>query len=141
MNFGLGKRVLVLFAVLTCTAASASAAPDQPKMREARQHLVAARTALQRADANKGGHRMKAIGYVNSAIAEIDLGIRFDRRNNHAVMSTPDQPNMRTALDELNQAKNSLDAATNDKGGHKVKAIALINDAIREVNAGIAAAN
>jgi hypothetical protein len=117
---------------------------DQPQMREAREHLVAARAALVRADANKGGHRQKAIGLVNSAIAEVDRAIAFDRRHNHAqpsVSGGPDQPNMRTALEELNQAKRNLDNATNDKGGHRLRAVDFINRAINQVNLGIAAAN
>ena len=47
------------------------------------------------------------------------------------------QPNMKKALDELESAKDALKKATPDKGGHRVAAIKLINDAIAEVNAGI----
>jgi len=49
------------------------------------------------------------------------------------------QPNMTAALALLGQAKSKLQNATADKGGHRVKAIALINQAISEVEAGIAA--
>jgi hypothetical protein len=47
------------------------------------------------------------------------------------------QPHMRAALDHLQSAKTELQAADADKGGHRVKAIALVNDAIAEVQAGI----
>ncbi len=47
------------------------------------------------------------------------------------------QPNMKKALTELEDAREALKKATPDKGGHRVKAIKLINDAIDEVNAGI----
>jgi hypothetical protein len=135
-----GKTIFVLLAIML-GAVAANAAPDQPRMREAREHLVAARAALQRANSNKGGHRVKAIGYVNDAIAQVDRGMSFDRRNNHAQPAlVPDQPNMRAALEELNKAKRNLNAADNDKGGHRVKALEFVDKAINEVNAGIAAA-
>src|SRR6185295_8797190 len=113
MTWRLGRSILVLLAVVLASFSLAQA--DQPQMREAREHLVAARAALVRADANKGGHRQKAIGLVNSAIAEVDRGIAFDRRHNHAQPSAsgaPDQPNMRAALDELNKARKNLENAT-----------------------------
>ena len=48
------------------------------------------------------------------------------------------QPNMKKALASLNAAKASLQKATDDKGGHRVNAIALVNQAIDQVKAGIA---
>ena len=60
-----------------------------------------------------------AVGSVNQAIAE-------------------NQPHMKTALGHLKKAKNQLDKASADKGGHRVKAIQLVKDAIGEVQAGIA---
>jgi len=47
------------------------------------------------------------------------------------------QPHMRSALDHLRLAKHELDAAEADKGGHRVKALSLVNDAITEVEAGM----
>jgi hypothetical protein len=51
------------------------------------------------------------------------------------------QPDMARAREALNNALGFLRAASDDKGGHKVKAIALIEDAIRQVNEGIEFAN
>ena len=48
-----------------------------------------------------------------------------------------DQPNMEAALASLQQAKDSLQRATTDKGGHRVKAIKAVDAAIAEVKAGI----
>jgi len=48
------------------------------------------------------------------------------------------QPRMQAALEHLRAAKADLEAATNDKGGHRAKAIALTNDAIAQVERGIA---
>jgi hypothetical protein len=49
-----------------------------------------------------------------------------------------DQPHMQAALKSLQQAKMQLEKATHDKGGHRVKALELINQAISEVKQGIA---
>ncbi len=49
------------------------------------------------------------------------------------------QPNMEAALRSLGEARASLEKATADKGGHRVKAIELVNQAIAEVNRGIEA--
>ena len=52
--------------------------------------------------------------------------------------ATAAQPHMRSALDHLRMAKTELQVAEQDKGGHRVKAIGLVNDAIAEVEAGMA---
>lgn len=51
---------------------------------------------------------------------------------------TAAQPQMQAALSNLRQAKRNLDKATSDKGGHRARALALVNDAINEVEKGIA---
>jgi hypothetical protein len=56
-----------------------SAFARQPHMDNALRHLREAREALQRAEANKGGHRERAIELVNQAIAQVEEGIRFAR--------------------------------------------------------------
>jgi hypothetical protein len=48
------------------------------------------------------------------------------------------QGHMVSALNYLNEANNQLSQASHDKGGHRVNAIGLVNQAISEVNAGIA---
>ncbi|PLX36009.1 MAG: hypothetical protein C0606_17120 [Hyphomicrobiales bacterium] len=47
------------------------------------------------------------------------------------------QPQMRKALEKLKDAEAHLQLATADKGGHRVRAMRLVRDAIREVQAGI----
>jgi hypothetical protein len=139
------KSFASLFAILFVTAVAsvsivARPAPDQPRMQAARVDLNQARASLQRASSNKGGHRVKAIEYINAAIGEINRGIAFDRRHNHATLSAPpDQPNMQAALNHLNDAQRNLQAATSDKGGHRQKAMDYVGKAISEVNKGIAA--
>jgi hypothetical protein len=51
-----------------------------------------------------------------------------------------DQPHMQAALDALVAARDQLVAASPNKGGHRLAAIRLTNDAIAEVHEGIAAA-
>ncbi|HVM82738.1 MAG TPA: hypothetical protein VMW18_02530 [Candidatus Binatia bacterium] len=49
------------------------------------------------------------------------------------------QPHMQNALHALRNAKGELEVALADKAGHRVKAIDLVNQAIGEVEVGIAA--
>ena len=47
------------------------------------------------------------------------------------------QPHMQSALDHLFAAKNELKTATADKGGHRVRAMELIDEAVAEVERGM----
>lgn len=55
--------------------------PDQPFMEKAKNDLEDALKNLNKATADKGGHRNKAIGLVKDAIDEVEKGIKYDRRN------------------------------------------------------------
>jgi hypothetical protein len=133
--------------ILLGLVAIAGAVPDQPLMQAARSSLQTARGELQKATPDKGGHRVKALSLVNSAISEVNAGIAYDRRHNHASSLTletlfagaPDQPHMQNALNSLISAQDSLNRATEDKGGHRVKALGYVSDAIDEVKKGIEA--
>ena len=141
-------RIALSLVTLLMAGVIAGAAPDQPFMQAARADLQTAKGELQRATPDKGGHRVKALTLVNQAIAQVNQGIAFDRRHNHAsalnaetLFAAPDQPHMTAALAALESAKNNLDRATSDKGGHRQKALDLVKDAISEVKKGIDAAN
>lgn len=54
-----------------------------------------------------------------------------------ATLVRADQPNMQNALSQLQAAKASLQAASHNKGGHRVNAIQLIDQAMVEVQLGI----
>ena len=56
-----------------CTNVSA----DQPNMVAALNSLRTARADLVQATPNKGGHRDRAIGFVNAAIQETEAGIAY----------------------------------------------------------------
>lgn len=143
------RGVLGVLLLLVISGLSNANTLDQPNMQAARTDLQRARAALQRAIQNKGGHRGKAIAHINSAIAEVSRGIAYDRKHHHTqafanesfspLSTSPiDQPHMDAALDNLMAAKRHLEAATSDKGGHRVKAIDYVNRAIDEVKKGIA---
>ena len=140
-------RTIFAAMLLLNLVAIAGAVPDQPNMQAARGNLINARNELLRATADKGGHRANAIGLVNSAIAEVNAGIAFDRRHNHPGSVTPeglfagapDQPHMQNALNALESARDNLNRATADKGGHRAKALDYVKDAISEVKKGIEA--
>ncbi len=51
------------------------------------------------------------------------------------------QGHMENALSYLNEANDQLSQASHDKGGHRVEAINLVNQAISEVHTGIDFAN
>ena len=51
------------------------------------------------------------------------------------------QPNMQAALGHLEQAKESLEHAEHNKGGFRVKAVELVNQAIAATREGIAMGN
>lgn len=62
-------------------AMPAAQADRQPHMKDALGHLTAAKSSLERATADKGGHRVKAIAAVNEALEQTRKGIAFDNRH------------------------------------------------------------
>ena len=136
-------KTVFAVALLLGATTIAAAVPDQPFMQAARGDLQTAKRELQRATANKGGHRAKAIALTNQAIAQVNQGIDYDRRHNHALRfaGAPDQPHMTAALAALESARNNLERATSDKGGHRAKALEFVKAAIDHVKKGIDAGN
>lgn len=68
-------------ATLALQAVPTADADRQPQMRDALVKLKAAANTLQRATADKGGHRVIAIRLTNEAIAEVEKGIAFDNKH------------------------------------------------------------
>jgi hypothetical protein len=66
--------VAITLAIGALVAARAYAVP-QPNMQAALGHLEQAKAALEKAEHNKGGFRVKAIEHVNQAIAAVREGI------------------------------------------------------------------
>lgn len=67
------SAVILALAVAVLNLQTARA--DQPNMQDALHQLRQARAALARAEANKAGHRAKALALVDQAIAEVQAGI------------------------------------------------------------------
>jgi hypothetical protein len=77
-------RLVIALLVITAIASgfvAGRASADQPRMQAALEHLRQARHELEKADHDKGGHRDNAIRLTNDAIAEVERGMRFDRRH------------------------------------------------------------
>jgi hypothetical protein len=140
---------LVLFLTLPYVALGFK---TDPYMKSTRTQLRKARAHLFAGDADKGGHRAKAIVYTNAAIDEVDAAMKL-KHHHHAQTATADLAtsttsgvtfqgsHMRKALIHLNQAKENLGAAAPDQGGHRAKAMELIDKAIEEVTLANAASN
>jgi hypothetical protein len=119
--------------------------------------LDQAGSALQAASPNKGGHRERAMQLIQQAIAEVKDGIAWADAHPTEIgpplpPSRPEpvptevkdaqkQQNMATALVALREARKQLMDAEGDKGGHRVKALEIIEQAMKQVHEGIEFAN
>ena len=80
------KRLVVgvlVIGLLTGGAIGGWAAIHQPHMIAALEALNKARTELEMAEHNKGGHREKALELVNKAIAQTKKGIEAGERERY----------------------------------------------------------
>jgi hypothetical protein len=75
---------MIMVAVVSAAAgvfATRALAEPQPHMRSALGSLESALNQLEKATADKGGHRVKAMELVRSAITEVKAGIEFDNKH------------------------------------------------------------
>ena len=70
--------VFILLLIVGYLAGCATAG-GQPHMQNALDNLNTARSELQAAEANKGGHRERAVNLISSAIDEVQRGIDYAR--------------------------------------------------------------
>ncbi|MGB8297863.1 MAG: hypothetical protein WCG85_20770 [Polyangia bacterium] len=76
------KLHLSLLALLLSLALAAPAfAQQQPHMTAALSSLESAKVELEKASADKGGHRVKAIELINAAMEEVRKGIEFAKKH------------------------------------------------------------
>ena len=73
-------RAFFLVLVLATGFIAGQLTAAQPHMQAALSHLRAAKRDLDKASADKGGHRNRAIALINDAIDEVERGIVYDRR-------------------------------------------------------------
>ena len=125
----------------------------QPKMHATLEALGKANAELTAASPNKGGHRAKALELVQHATSEVHEGIAYANAHAHEagaaeppappepvngeVAGAQRQPHMANAMVALREARKQLVEAKGDKGGHRAKALAMIDDALRQVHDGI----
>ncbi len=76
----LGLAMVLSMVVGRDMVRSAGAEP-QPHMRSALGSLESALAQLQKATADKGGHRVKAMELTTQAIEEVKKGIAFDNKH------------------------------------------------------------
>jgi hypothetical protein len=69
--------ISMAFGIVGGAGVTSIAQSNQPNMRSALDHLVAANAFLAKANNNKGGHRVKAQSLINLAIGEVKQGIRY----------------------------------------------------------------
>jgi len=69
---------IVLTLALMSLAPQHLYAEEQPHMQAALQHLRAAAEELEKADRDKGGHRVQALNLTRQAINHVQAGIQYD---------------------------------------------------------------
>ena len=70
------KRLAMVVAAGLILAAGVARAEDHPQMDEAKKDLEAAKTALQAAGNDYGGHRKQAIESIDHALTHINQGLQ-----------------------------------------------------------------
>ncbi len=80
----LAIKPLVLVALgLVLGASLAWTAERHPAIRSAQKDLMHAKTALEHADHDFAGHRVKALEHINAALEELRMAIAADSDNDH----------------------------------------------------------
>jgi hypothetical protein len=132
------KMMMALSACVLLAGAQAWAEPKvkHPNLHAAIFELREARTELKEAKKDFGGKKEKAIKAINAAIDSLKkcLDIKgddykgLDRDKDRKKFK--DHPKLRSALEDLRDAKRDLKEAGTNFGGHKKQAIADIDAAI-----------
>jgi hypothetical protein len=163
MNRSLQPHLLASLCLSQCllwgcvTAAPVGADNGQPKMEAALSALTQAKQAVEAASPNKGGHREQALGLIQQAIDAVNNGIQYAAAHpgevgveegpaapepvNENVAGGQNQPNMAQGIVQLREARRQLREAKHDKGGYRVQAMNLIQQAIEQLKEGIRFAN
>jgi hypothetical protein len=147
---------LTLFAILFSAAASAEARERHPQIRKAINVLERARVDLQDARHIYCGHRAEALEATNAAIQQLRLALQYDRASNEPARDTSNvayttaaykatssdrYPLIHQAINALQAARNDLEHAAHDFGGHRVDAIRACDAALSQLRQAISCAN
>jgi hypothetical protein len=79
-RIGIFLMAIIFIAFLMSCATAGRTHAHQPHLVAALDHLKAARSELEMAEHNKGGHRVKAIELVDQAIDQTKAAIEFGER-------------------------------------------------------------
>jgi hypothetical protein len=152
---------------ICCLAACASSSPPlptmlgagdgEPKMQAALWSLEQAKTEAEAPGSDDGGHLERALGRIQQAIDAVNAGLQYAATHpteiggaggaaapasvDEQVPGAERQPHMSRALVALHEARRQLREAKDDKGGYRVHALILTQDAIGELREGITFAN
>jgi hypothetical protein len=80
----MSKKSLIVTLVAVCLIVGISVsvwAEKQPHMRASLTHLMKAKAQLEKAEPDKGGHRVAAVKLIDQAIEEVKAGIEFDNKH------------------------------------------------------------
>jgi hypothetical protein len=129
----------------------------QPKMQAAQQALEEARMEAQAASPNKGGHRERALVFIQQAEGALNAGMQYAAAHpteigeadgpgpaepvNESVPGAEHQPHMWRAVVALREARKQMLGAKHDKGGYRVQALSFTQQAIDQLREGIAFAD
>ena len=83
-------------------------------------------------------YRSTAIVIIMALVTGYALGVAVGGDGFISTAYADRQPHMLAALDSLREARGHLNQATDDKGGHRAKALNRTNEAINQVEKGIA---
>jgi hypothetical protein len=129
-------------------AADASSAPSPgqsssaptgsipPRIMDGITTMLSARASLEKAGSKWGGHKQTAIKLIDQALAALG---QTQPPDNGEVKSTPadESPAMQAALTQLTAAQTDFQNAKNPWAGRRDQALALVKQALSEVQAGI----
>ncbi len=98
--------------------------------------MLSARASLEKAGNKWGGHRQTAIKLIDQALQACG---QTETPDNEEVKSTPadESPAMQAALTQLTNAQADFQNAKNPWDGRRDQALALVKQALSEVQAGI----
>ena len=119
--------------------AQAPAVQVPPEFNAAIAAMQSAKSSLEKAGDKWGGHRVAAIRLINKSLNACGQ----KQTPNPAEMKSGQQDEpalMQAGITQLTNAKNDFEKANNDWGGRRAKAISFIDQALKELQTGLASA-
>lgn len=132
---------LGLVYLLLAGASPAAAQENYPHIRHSIFELREAKTELEKAEHNFGGHRKEAIKIINVAIEELENALKVVKAGKVAkgepkpeiYKKYPHNPHIHHAVVELKECIEELEKAPPVFEGHRVKAIKATKGAVEQL--------